>query len=87
MTPERGYEGADLQAFAPELSVDALREAMHELWLAREVERFGVGGWRRVRSRRPHDGTQASGDGDSLQIGSVRPEHLFDHDSFAGWFK
>ncbi len=91
MDPNRGYGASELRAFAPELTMDALREAMRELWIAREVERFRDRGWRRVSStRRPSEsyaGGGSAGDVASLKIGTVRPEDLFDHDPFAGWFK
>ena len=87
-------------AFAADLNLEALREVMHELWIAREVERFRDCAWRRepstggpratllsmnaVRSARAN---VSNGDVPSLRNGNVRPEDLFDHDSFAGWFK
>ena len=90
MEPNRGYEASELRAFAPDLTMDGLREAMRELWIAREVERFRDRGWRRVPSARASEsyvGSGGAGDVASLRIGTVRPEDLFDHDSFAGWFK
>jgi hypothetical protein len=41
MEPNRGYEASELRGFVPELSTEDLREVMHELWIARQVERFG----------------------------------------------
>lgn len=91
MEPGRGYEASELRAFAPDLTMDALRDVMRELWLARQVERFGDRGWRRGRSTRPPSESYAVGGGTgdlaSLRIGTVRPEDLFDHESFAEWFK
>ena len=100
MEPYRGYEASELLTFAPDLNMDALRDVMHELWIAREVERFGIRGWRRVRSTRrpenllelvnsPASAGAADGKRDttSLRIGAVTPEDLFDHDAFAEWFK
>ena len=99
MEPGRGYEASELMTFA-DLTLDALCDVMHELWIAREVERSGDRGWRRVRStRRPRNlvdsmnapaSASANGgnrDTTSLRIGAVRPEDLFDHDAFAEWFK
>jgi hypothetical protein len=100
MEPNRGYEASELKGFAPELSVEGLREVMHELWIARHVERFRFSGWRRVRSA---CGSQEAPDSLNTlnwgcsntgmpdvppgQNGSVKPEDLFDHDSFSEWFK
>ena len=97
MESDRGYEASELRALVPELTMDGLREVMHELWIAREVERFRDCGWRRVpgtpgQRENVDAGRRASanagtGDAPSLRIGNVRPEDLFDHESFAGWFK
>ena len=92
MEPDLGYELSELRAFVPELSMEGLREVMHELWIARQVERFRDSGWRRVRSTR---GSQAAS-ADTLagtpgvatgQNRIVKPEDLFDHDTFSGFFK
>lgn len=82
MEPEQGYDAAEVRAFAPDLTPDALREVMHELWIARHVERYKGAGWRRVRMVRPRQPDVAS-----LRVGRVKPEDLFDHDSFADVFK
>jgi hypothetical protein len=87
-------------AFAADLNLEALREVMHELWIARELERFRDCAWRRVPSTcgpratllsmnavRSAQTNTSNGDVPSLRIGTVRPEDLLDHDSFAGWFK
>lgn len=87
MEPGCGYGASELRAFAPDLNIEALRDVMHELWIARHVERFGDCGWRRTLSTGGPPDTQRTGDGPSLRIGEVRPEELFDHGSFAGWFK
>jgi len=94
MEPNRGYDASDLMALAGGLNMEAVLDVMHELWIAREVERFHESGWRRTRSA-TSPATKvppAPGDGDtrdtrSLRIGAVRPEDLFDHDRFAPWFK
>lgn len=81
MDPDLGYQPSDLRAFAPELSVEAIREVMQELWIARKVERVGYAGWRRVRTV-----TEApSAPRGPVQL--VKPEDLFDHDAFSDIFK
>jgi hypothetical protein len=85
MEPGRPYEASGLRAFAPGLNLEALREVMRELWIAREVERSGDDVWRRARSTSTV--LNAASNTPGLRIGAVRPEDLFDHDSFAGWFK
>ena len=47
----RAYEARTLQALCPGTSMDALREALHVLWIERRVERVGASGWRRQESR------------------------------------
>jgi hypothetical protein len=91
MELNRGYELADLQALAPGASLDALREAMQELWIARQVERDGYTGWRRHRSAPAHE---APSQRERERVAThgrapdrVRPEELFDHDAFASFFK
>ena len=82
MEPDRRYEPQDLRAFVPETSVERLREVLHELWINRQVERVGYSGWRRHRSApldRPDRG--------SSEIQAVKPEDLFDYDTFANFFK
>jgi hypothetical protein len=83
MEPDLDYGPADLRRLAPDLSPDALREVMHELWLGHEVERVHDTGWRRVRTAR----RAAAADPVALRVGHVRPEDLFDHDAFSDWFK
>jgi hypothetical protein len=82
MEPDRPYEPQDLRAFVPGASIEHLREIMHELWVNREVERAGPSGWRRHRSAPPRVLHPMSGD-----IQAVKPEDLFDHDTFAEFFK
>jgi hypothetical protein len=55
---------------------------MHELWVSRQVERIGYSGWRRHRSAPPHRPRPVSRD-----MKLVKPEDLFDHATFAGFFK
>jgi hypothetical protein len=50
---DRAYETVALHAMFPDISMDALREALHALWIDRRVERVGVSGWRRHESRSP----------------------------------
>jgi hypothetical protein len=98
MEPDLGYELSELRGFVPELSMEGLREVMHELWIARQVERFRDSGWRRVRSTSGSQeasrsllswGSANSGAPGAApgQNGTVKPEDLFDHGSFAGFFK
>jgi len=82
MEPDRGYTAAEMRALAPDLNPELLREVMHELWIGREVERFQDTGWRRVTARQP-----AAADPVTLRVGRVKPEDLFDHDSFSDWFR
>jgi len=82
MEPDRRYEPQDLRAFVPDTSVEGLREIMHELWINRQVERVGSSGWRRHRSTPPDPP-----DSVSHEIQAVKPEELFDHVTFADFFK
>ena len=84
MEPDRRYEAVDLRALAPDASVDQLREIMHELWVNRQVERAGFSGWQRHRSAAPH---QQPADTGFRQTKVVKPEDLFDHDSFTDFFR
>jgi hypothetical protein len=86
MEPDRSYEASDLRALVPDVSLETLRVLMHELWVNREVERVGDSGWQRHRSVSPHEspGDAARGFGPTKVI---KPEELFDHDSFADFFK
>jgi hypothetical protein len=83
MEADRRYDAAELMMLTAGLNIEALREVMHELWLARQVERAGHDAWRRVS---PAAGEAAMRDAASLRVG-VKPDELFDHDSFADWFK
>ena len=83
MEADRRYEPDDLRAFVPDTTVEGLREIMHELWINRQVERVGLAGWRRDRSAPPHVPEDAvNGD-----VEIVEPAALFDHDTFADFFK
>jgi hypothetical protein len=82
MEAGRDYGTRELRAIAPDASVERLREIMHELWVDRQVERAGDSAWRRVRSEAPHRPRTASG-----EVRFVKPEDLFDHDTFADFFK
>ena len=82
MEPDRRYELQDLRALVADASGEDLREIMHELWINRQVERVGHSGWRRHRSAPPHVPQPAS-----REIEIVKPEDLFDHATFAGFFK
>jgi hypothetical protein len=82
MEPDRPYEPQDLRPFVPDTSIDQLREIMHELWVNREVERAGASGWRRQRSASPHAPLPVS-----RETQPVKPEDLFDHDTFAEFFQ
>jgi hypothetical protein len=84
MEPSQRYEPLDLRALVPDLSAEALRDVMHELWVNRQVERVGDAGWRRHRSLAGH---QAPADAQAFrQTKVVKPEDLFDHDSFSDFF-
>jgi hypothetical protein len=47
---DRTYEAVALHGMFPNTSMDRLREALHDLWIDRRVERVGVSGWRRQES-------------------------------------
>jgi len=82
MEPDHRYDPQDLQGFVPGIGVERLREVMHELWLDRHVERAGHSGWRRVPSAAsPRRETAAR------ESQPVKPEELFDHTTFADFFK
>jgi hypothetical protein len=83
MEPDRRYEAWDLRTFVPDVSAEGLREVMHELWVSRQVERVGHAAWRRHRSA-PDSQKPVDAQPDSL---GVKPEELFDHDSFADFFR
>jgi hypothetical protein len=84
MEPDLLYGPDDLRAFLPDTTDERLREIMHELWINRQVERVDYSGWRRHRSASPHVSDASSTAGD---VQSVTPGELFDHDTFAGFFK
>jgi hypothetical protein len=84
MEPDRRYEALDLRAFVPDASAENLREVMHELWVNRQVERVGPLGWQRHRSAPAH---QRRGDAQLDARDAVKPEDLFDHDSFTDFFR
>ena len=82
MEPDRTYRAEDLRALVPDAGVEPFRAIMHELWVNRQVERVGELAWRRHRSAPPHIAERVSRD-----IQAVRPEDLFDHGTFADFFK
>src|SRR5262245_48185791 len=82
MEPARRYEPQDLHAFIPDTSIELIREIMHELWINRQVERDGYSGWRRHQSAPPDVPPPAP-----REIQIVKPEELFDHGRFEGFFK
>jgi hypothetical protein len=95
MEPDRRYEVLDLRAFVPDASAESLREVMHELWINRQVERVGYSGWQRHRSAPGHQG-RLDEQPDALGIAAasafrqtkvVKPEDLFDHDTFPDFFR
>jgi hypothetical protein len=82
MEPGRHYDAEDLLTFLPGTGIERLREIMHELWINRQVERIGYAGWRRQRSAPPHVADPVSGEAQP-----AKPEDLFDHNTFADFFK
>ena len=94
MDSDRPYEALDLRALVPDTSAEGFRELMHELWVNRQVERVGLTGWQRRRSAPAHQvdaqpdrhdaGAPVSG---FRQTKVVKPEDLFDHGSFADFFR
>jgi hypothetical protein len=95
MEPGRHYEPLDLRALVPDASAEKVRELMHEMWVNRQVERVGYSGWQRRRSAPPHatPADAARDAGDAAPASKVRrsrivkPEELFDHESFADFFR
>jgi hypothetical protein len=100
MQPKRSYEASELRALVPDTTVESLREIMQELWVNRYVERAGYSGWRVERSTSGSNERLAIDDSAGYQFGgsrghnlsssqtkAVRPEDLFDHDSFSEFFK
>ena len=81
MAPDRRYEASDLRALLPDLSAEGLRAVMHELWVNRHVERAGDSGWRCHSSAPP-----CQENAGFRQTKVVKPEDLFDHDSFTDFF-
>ena len=81
MEADRRYELLELRAVVPDASAEGLREVMHELWINRQVERVGDSGWRRHRSAPGHDGPI------ERQTTLVKPEDLFDHETFQDFFR
>jgi len=82
MEPDHRYDALQLRAVVPHLSAEGVRAVMHELWVNRDVERIGDAGWRRHRSAPAHQ--EESG---FRQTKVVKPEDLFDHDSFSDFFR
>jgi hypothetical protein len=88
MEPGRPYQPSDLQAFAPGVSPENLREIMHELWVNRQVERSGYAGWRRHPSAAaPQEPPGPVSSLPGAETKAVKPEDLFNHGAFAGFFK
>ena len=90
MDKDRRYEASELHALMPGASAEAFREVMHELWINRQVERAGHAGWRRHRSSSGHDGSQTQGTAshaNAKPVKVVKPEDLFDHDTFQDFFR
>ncbi|HEY1304578.1 MAG TPA: hypothetical protein VGF24_13545 [Vicinamibacterales bacterium] len=82
MEPDRRYEQDDLRGLVPDTGIEGLREIMHELWINRQVERVGSSGWRRHRSAPPHLRRPVR-----REVQPAKPEDLFDHETFADFFK
>jgi hypothetical protein len=87
MEPSCSYEVTELRAFAPELTIEALNEVMRELWVARQVERTGYSGWRREPSTGPGPSRTHGERRSTTRPKEVKPEELFDHGAFEGFFK
>jgi hypothetical protein len=95
MEGDRRYEVGDLRAFVPDASAEGLREVMHELWINRQVERVGYSGWRRHRSAPGDQGPLdaqpdvrgVAPDSGFRQTKVVKPQDLFDHDTFQDFFR
>ena len=81
MEPDRCYNTSNLRALVPDASAELFREVMHELWVNRQVERVGASEWRRHRS------TLAPERPVEPQTTVVKPEDLFDHGTFADFFR
>lgn len=94
MEPDRRYEASDLHALVSEASAEQLREVMHELWVNRQVERVGHSAWQRHQSAPHQSSVDAQLEARDVAAGSafrqtkvVKPEELFDHDSFTDFFR
>ena len=90
MDADRRYEAMDLRALLPDASAEGFREVMHELWVARQVERAGYSGWQRRRSAPAHQESVDAGHRSApgfRQTKVVKPEDLFDHGSFSDFFR
>jgi hypothetical protein len=85
MEPDRRYDVLDLRAFVPNASAEGLREVMHELWINRQIERVGYSGWQRHRPAPGHLGVAPAADLRQTKV--VKPEDLFDHDTFPDFFR
>ena len=88
MELDRRYEVSDLRAFAADISAESLLDVMHELWINRQVERVGESAWQRHRSAPGHNGAAVSVvPGSALRLTKVvKPDDLFDHDTFRDFF-
>lgn len=84
MEPDLLYGPQELCAFVPDLTIERLREIMHELWINRYVERVDYAGWRRHRSASPHAPHASTAAG---EVQAVTPGELFDHATFSDFFK
>jgi len=95
MEPDRRYEVPDLRPFAPDISAESLLAVMHELWINRHVERVGHSAWQRQRSARGRNGalneqshTVPVVPRSALEPTKVvKPDDLFDHDTFRDFFR
>ena len=95
MEPDRRYDESELRALLPHVSAEGFREVMHELWVNRQVERAEHSGWRRRQSApahqapvdAQHDGPGGARTSRFRQTKVVKPEDLFDHGSFADFFR
>lgn len=82
MEVDRPYDSAALRALVPHASAETVGGIMHDLWVARQVERVGASAWRRHHSATPHAARPRS-----RAIEIVKPQDLFDHSPFADFFK
>ena len=93
MERNRRYETSELRALVPDASAERLRELMHELWVNRQVERVGHSGWQRRPSAPPHRISADAHSKNAAPLSTVRqkqpvkPEELFDHESFTDFFR